>query len=69
VTRFDWDVAVWGAWFAIFVVLELLGNFNLVPWNTLSSFSWQLERLSDWVKLLFFAGLAILLVHITFRWP
>lgn len=66
----DWrSYVVWGAWFGAFVVLELLGRFGHVPWRTLSDAAWSLEAWSWEIKLVIFSGLAILLVHIAFRWP
>lgn len=60
---------VWGAWLALFLVLELLALFHLVPWVPLSDMAWHLEKISVWFKWLFFAGLALLLMHIVSGWP
>lgn len=60
---------VWGIWFALFVILEFLGLFRVVPWVTLSETAWSLEALSGLVKILFLSGLTVLTVHIVFNWP
>lgn len=66
----DWhSYLVWGIWFLLFVVLELLGRFAHVPWRTLSDTAWSIEAWSWEAKLIIFSGLCILLVHIVFRWP
>ena len=64
-----WSYTIWGAWFALFVVLEFLGLFRVVPWVTLSETAWSLEALSNLVKILFLSGLTVLTVHIVFNWP
>lgn len=63
------SLIVWGLWFLLFLVLEFLGLFHVTPWNSLSDTAWDLENVSDWIKVLFLAGLIILTVHIVFRWP
>lgn len=60
---------VWAVWFAAFVVLELLAVFNVVPWQTLSSTAWGIEKLSDIAKIVILAGLVVLTVHIVAHWP
>lgn len=61
---------VWGAWFALFAVLELTAAiWKSCPWRTLSSTAWSLEGLASWVPIIFLAGLVVLTVHIVFRWP
>lgn len=68
-SRFDWDIAIWGAWFLLFLVFELSAVFLNTPWTTLSTFSWKLESLSDVAKVVFLAGLVVLTVHIVAHWP
>ena len=68
-TRFDWSLAVWGAWLALFLCLELLAVFGVVPWGTLSSTAWRAETLVKVLRWVFLVGLAVLLVHIVSRWP
>ena len=63
-----WDV-VWAAWFAAFVVLELLAVAGVVPWQTLSSTVWAIERLSAWAKIVILAGLCVLTAHIVWGFP
>lgn len=63
------SLAVWGAWAAAFLVLELLAVADVVPWNTLSWTAWQIEAWQAWTGLLFAGGLFVLLLHIVFRWP
>lgn len=60
---------VWAVWFAAFVVLEFLAVFGVVPWQTLSSTAWGIEKLTSWAKIICLAGLVVLTVHIVFRWP
>ena len=60
---------VWGLWFALFVVLEFLGLFRVVPWVTLSETVWSLESLSSWIKILFLSGLCVLTAHIVWGFP
>ena len=67
-----WSYIVYGIWFLIWVVLELLGwkrKRTGVPWKTLSETGWALEKRFTWVRLLFFAGLCILTAHIVFGFP
>lgn len=64
-----WSYAVWGAWVALFLVLEFLGLFRVVPWISLSETAWSIENLSAWIKVLMLAGFVVLTVHIVFRWP
>ena len=64
-----WSYAIWGGWFAAFVVLEFLGLFRVVPWVTLSETAWAVEGLSTWLKILFLAGLTVLTAHIVFHFP
>lgn len=65
-TGWDW---VWGAWFAAFVILELLAVSGAVPWQTLSTTAWGVEKLSSWVRLLVAVGLFVLLLHIVWGFP
>ena len=64
-----WSFLVWGLWFCAFVVLELLALRKRSPWITLSETGWSLERFSPWIRIVVFAGLAILLVHIVWGFP
>ena len=64
-----WSYAVWGGWFALFLVLEFLGIFHVTPWQSLSDTAWSVEAVSSWIKVACLAGLIILTVHIVFRWP
>lgn len=61
------SLAVWGAWLALFLTLELPAAFHLVPWLTLSRTSWQAEQWWEPVRLLLEVFLAVLLLHICFR--
>ena len=40
-----------------------------VPWGTLSATAWRAETLVRLLRWVFLVGLAVLLVHITARWP
>ena len=64
-----WSYAIWGAWFALFVILEFLGLFRVFPWVTLSETAWSLEHVSSWIKILFLSGLTVLTAHIVFGFP
>ena len=67
-----WSYVIYGIWFLAWVVLELLGLERArtkVPWWTLSETGWSLERRHSAFKLLFYAGLSILTVHIAFGFP
>ena len=68
-SAWHWSAVIWGVWFAAFVVLELLAAFDRSPWNTLSWTAWELESKSSVFSVAFLAGLAVLAVHIAFRWP
>lgn len=68
-SSFHWDLVVWGLLGLYLLVAELAAVFGWAPWNTLSDFSWRLEDLSSWVKILFLAGQVVLTVHIVARWP
>jgi hypothetical protein len=60
-----WSWSVWGAWFAAFVVLELLAAFGLTPWKTLSETVWDLiQRTNGIGAIAIVAGLAVLAVHL-----
>ena len=61
-----WD-AIWVAWLAIFLGLELPAVFKVTPWVTLSSTSWGLEQWWSPFRLIFEVFLAVLLLHICFR--
>lgn len=60
---------VWGAWLLLFLILELLAVFHVVPWQPLSDMAWHLESMSSIFKWVFFIGLSLLLVHIVSGWP
>ena len=66
VTRLVRSDIVWAAWLLLFLVLELSAFFNLAPWNTLSSTSWDNERLYPILKTILFGFLIGLAVHIRF---
>ena len=51
---------VWGAWAAIFLVLEVIGEIRVLPWRTLSETSWGLESKSHWVSILLIAVLVVI---------
>ena len=69
-SKFAWGIAVYLPWFLIWVALELTAVWwKQCPWPTLSRTAWDAEDKWTWLQLVFFAGLAILLVHIAFRWP
>ncbi len=65
----SWTYIVWGGWLGLFLILELLAVFHVVPWVPLSDMAWQLEKVSVAFKWLFLVGLALLLVHIVAGWP
>lgn len=69
VGKFDASAFVWLAWFASFVVLEVLGLWDRVPWFTLSQFVWGAEDQWGIFRWIVLFGLAILLVHLVARWP
>lgn len=58
---------IWGAWGALFLVLELVGLWRLAPWVTLSETSWKLEAEHWLIHALFFGFLLGLLMHIVFK--
>lgn len=65
-----WGYTIWSIWFGLFAVPELLAAFGkLVPWPTLSTTAWNLQRHSSWFSILFLAGLAVLTAHIVFHFP
>ena len=64
-----WTYLIWGAWLALFLILELLAVFHVAPWVPLSDMAWHLEKLSDVFRWVFFLGLSTLLVHIVSGWP
>lgn len=41
--KWVWSYAIWSAWLLLFLVLELLGEFRVGPWVTLSETSWHAE--------------------------
>jgi hypothetical protein len=59
--------AIWAAWLALFLVLELSAFFGLAPWNTLSSTSWANEKMYPILKTILFGFLVGLAVHIRFQ--
>ena len=58
--------AVWAAWLALFLVLELSAFFGLAPWVTLSETSWLNEKQYPILKTVLFGFLIGLAVHIRF---
>jgi hypothetical protein len=65
-----WGYVIWGAWFCLFVVPEVLATIGyLVPWPTLSTTAWNVQRHSSWFSILFLAGMTVLTVHVVFHWP
>jgi hypothetical protein len=66
-----WGYVLYGIIFAFVAVPELLAALfgKLVPWPTISTTSWNLQRHSSWFSILFLAGLVVLTVHIVFHWP
>lgn len=60
---------VWGGWLALFLVLEFLGLFRVVPWVTLSETVWDLEAKYRVLACLIAGGLFVLTLHLAFRWP
>jgi hypothetical protein len=66
-----WGYVLYGIIFAFVAVPELLAAIfgKLVPWPTISTTSWNLQRHSSWFSILFLAGLVVLTVHIVFHWP
>ena len=69
-SRFAWGCAVYGPWFLLWLVLELTALWwKGCPWPTLSRTVWTAEDKWSWTQLVFFAGLAILTVHIIWGFP
>lgn len=66
-TRWVWSYAVWAAWIILFLLLELPGNFRVVPWVTLSETSWHAEHTYPVVRALLEAFLIGLTIHIVFE--
>lgn len=67
-----WSYAVYGAWFLIWVVLEVAGwkrARTRVPWVTLSETAWNLERTFTVARIVILAGLTVLAAHIVFGFP
>jgi hypothetical protein len=67
VNRLATSDAIWAAWLALFLVLELSAFFNLAPWNTLSSTAWLNEKSYPILKTILFGFLVGLAVHIRFQ--
>jgi hypothetical protein len=66
----QWGYLIWGTWFFLFVIPELLATIGyLVPWPTLSTTAWNLQRHSSWFSILILAGMTVLTIHIVFHWP
>jgi surface polysaccharide O-acyltransferase-like enzyme len=59
--------AVWAAWLALFLVLELTAFFGVAPWTTLSQTSWLNEREYPILRTILFGFLIGLAVHIRFQ--
>lgn len=69
-SRFVWGCAVYGPWFLAWVALEITSVvWAGCPWPTLSRTAWNLEDKWDWTRILFLAGLGVLLVHIVWGFP
>lgn len=68
-TQGEWNLTVWGGWLALFLVLEFLGLFRVVPWITLSETVWTWEHRFKALALLIAGGLFVLILHFAFRWP
>lgn len=68
-----WSYLAYGLWFLIWVALEVTGyahKSSRVPWFTLSETAWALQkRFKGPARVILFAGLSILLVHICFGFP
>lgn len=56
--------AVWLSWLALFGVLEMLAIRKLVPWTSMSQWTWALERLWWPLPWLIIVALALLMVHL-----
>jgi hypothetical protein len=68
-TRYEWGLIVWGAWLALFLALELMALFRIVPWPTLSRTAWDTEDAWAPIQFVILIGLAVLLVHIVAGGP
>lgn len=78
-TRRRWSLLVYGVWFLIWVVAELLAAVNRAPWWTLSRTVWDLEGIRGkgqprawWQKgfaCMVLGGLGVLIAHFGWRFP
>lgn len=70
-TAFHWSLTVWLSWAALFLVLEIVGLTDRVPWNSLSWTAWQIQARWPITGLAFAGGLFVLLLHIVLpgHWP
>lgn len=64
----DWSYIAWGFWVALFLVLEVLGNWRWwVPWVSLSETAEHIEDTVPYASIVFFALLVMLVAHIVLR--
>ena len=66
------SLIVWMIWVSMFLVLEMLAVFDVVPWNTLSWTAWQSQARWPILGLVFAGGLFVLILHIVIpgsSWP
>ena len=62
-----WSYGVWGAWFVLFLLLEIPGNWRWVPWVTLSETVWDLEARGWPIRALVLGATIGLVVHFVFQ--
>jgi hypothetical protein len=70
VSKWVWSYIVWGAgWLGLFLVAELLGEFRLAPWVTLSETVWHTDKTYPYVATTLFAVLLGLMAHFFYNRP
>lgn len=67
--KWHWGALVYGLWFLLWLVLELVGLRRNTPWPTLSDEAWWAQRKFKLVRIILPLGLAILTIHIAAGWP
>lgn len=68
-SKWVWSYGVWAVWIALFLVLELAGEFRIAPWVTLSETSWHAEDTYRILYVLLCGFLIGLTVHIGMKIP
>lgn len=68
-TVWVWGYLYWGLiWLLVgFLLPELLGEFRIAPWRTLSETVWHGERTYSWFSPLLFATFIALSLHFFYR--